>query len=59
MKIIKSVQKVVKETARAFMMPMLDGTGLVPVETYNSKGWLVKSTLVKENRSVMTARVQA
>jgi hypothetical protein len=37
---------------------MLDGTGLVPVETYNSKGWLVKSTLVKENRSVMTARVQ-
>ena len=58
MKIIKSVQSIVKETARAFMMPMMEGTGLVPVETYNSKGRLVKSTLVKESRSVMTARVQ-
>ena len=58
MKIIKSVQKVVKGTAKAFMTPMLDGTGLVPVETYNSKGRLVKSALVKEDRSVMTARVQ-
>ena len=58
MKIIKSVRKVVKGTAKAFMMPMLYGTGLVPVETYNSKGWLVKSTLVKENRSIMTARVE-
>ena len=57
MKIIKAMQSVVKGTARAFMMPMMEGTGLGPVEMYNSKGYSVGYTLVKEERNLMTKRV--
>ena len=57
MKIIKAMQSVVKGTARAFMMPMMEGTGLVPVEMYNSKGHSVGYSLVKEERNLMTKRV--
>lgn len=57
MKIIKAIQSVIKGTARAFMMPMMEGTGLIPVEMYNSKGHSVGCTLVKEERNLMTKRV--
>lgn len=58
MKIIKKVKSVVKGTVNAFMAPMMEGTGLVPIEMRNSKGRLVNFELVHENRTVMTRRVQ-
>ena len=58
MKIIKKVKSVVKGTAKAFMAPMMEGTGLVPIEMRNSKGHLVNFELVHEDRTVMTRRVQ-
>lgn len=57
MKIIKRITKVAKGAKDAFMMPMMEGTGLVAVEIYNSKGRAIGSTLTKEQRTVMTTRV--
>lgn len=58
MKIIKRVQSVVRGTTRAFMMPMMENTRLVPIEMRNSKGHVVSFELVHEDRNVMTRRVQ-
>lgn len=58
MKIIKKVKSVVKGTANAFTTPMMEGTGLVPIEMRNNKGHLVNFELVHEDRTVMTRRVQ-
>ena len=58
MKIIKKVKSVVKGTAKTFMMPMMEGTGLVPIEMRNSNGRLVNFELVHEDRHMMTRRVQ-
>lgn len=55
--IINGISKVIKGTARAFMTPIMDGTGLVAVEVYDNKGRVVGSTLVKEERTVITTRV--
>ena len=58
MKITKKVKSVVKGTAKAFMMPMMEETGLVPIEMRNSKGHLVNFELVHEDKHMMTRRVQ-
>lgn len=57
MKVIKGIIKVVKGTRDAFMMPMMEGTGLVAVDIYNSKGRVIGSTMTKEQRTVITSRV--
>lgn len=57
MSIINGISEVIKGTARAFMTPIMDGTGLVAVEVYDNKGRVVGSTLVKEERTVITTRV--
>ncbi len=58
MKIIDGITKVVKNMNEVFMTPILDGTGLIAVDIYDRKGHIVGSTLTKDQRTVMTTRIQ-